>query len=256
LLRECDSGLRRNDEGGLVQYQLFSLRLQERVMDFMKILRSFEEFLYEIMSWLVFYPRTLFRILRRPVAMADYTLREMDEEQDRQFAEAISPPLTLILSLLLAHVAELIFAAPLTYPHNRIGQAIFGTEQGLLLFRCVCFSTYALVAAAWTMYRTRQRVDRDTLRGPFYIQSYLAAPFAVLFSLSSLVTREGGHALHVAGIVLCVASIVWYIGARMMVYRHFSGCSVLRSSAIVITNFVLTTVVILGATFLLLTLGQ
>ncbi|WP_158884099.1 hypothetical protein [Rhodanobacter sp. L36] len=222
----------------------------------MKILRSFEEFLYEIMSWLVFYPRTLFRILRHPVAMADYTLREMGKEQDRQFAEAISPPLTLILSLLLAHVAELIFAPPMAYPHNRIGQAIFGSEQGLLLFRCVCFSAYALVAAAWTMYRTRQRVDRDTLRGPFYIQSYLAAPFAILFSLSSLVAREGGHTLHIAGLVLCIASVVWYIGARMMVYRHLSGAGLLRSSAIVITNFVLTTVLILGATTLLLKFGQ
>ena len=38
-------------------------------MDFMRILRSLEEFLYEVMTWLVFYPRTMWRALRHPIEM-------------------------------------------------------------------------------------------------------------------------------------------------------------------------------------------
>jgi hypothetical protein len=45
-------------------------------MDFMRILQSLEEFLYEVMSWLVFYPRALWRTLRHPVAVAIYTQRQ------------------------------------------------------------------------------------------------------------------------------------------------------------------------------------
>jgi hypothetical protein len=38
-------------------------------MDFMRILQSLEEFLYEAMSWIVFYPRALLRTIRHPVSV-------------------------------------------------------------------------------------------------------------------------------------------------------------------------------------------
>ena len=48
-------------------------------MDLLKILRSFEEFLFEAVSWLVFYPLTLWRILRGPLAAMDYSDREQSD---------------------------------------------------------------------------------------------------------------------------------------------------------------------------------
>ncbi len=41
-------------------------------MSFFQILRSVEDFLYEVMTWLVFYPRTLWRVIRHPRTMAAY----------------------------------------------------------------------------------------------------------------------------------------------------------------------------------------
>ena len=41
-------------------------------MDLLKILRSFEEFLFEAVSWLVFYPLTLWRILRGELKLQSY----------------------------------------------------------------------------------------------------------------------------------------------------------------------------------------
>jgi len=38
-------------------------------MDFMRLLQSLEELLYELVSWLVFYPVTLWRTLTRPREM-------------------------------------------------------------------------------------------------------------------------------------------------------------------------------------------
>lgn len=35
-------------------------------MDFMKILKSLEEALYEVMVWLVFYPFTMWQVMTRP----------------------------------------------------------------------------------------------------------------------------------------------------------------------------------------------
>ena len=41
-------------------------------MNVLTILRSVEELLYEVMSWLLFYPRTLFMTLRHPLRTMRY----------------------------------------------------------------------------------------------------------------------------------------------------------------------------------------
>lgn len=44
-------------------------------MDFLKIPKSFEEFVYEALTWLVLPPRTLFRILVAPARMTTMGVR-------------------------------------------------------------------------------------------------------------------------------------------------------------------------------------
>ena len=59
-------------------------------MDFMRILQSLEEFLYEAMSWVVFYPRAIYRTLRHPVAVAVYTREQLAQPRELQFRALIS----------------------------------------------------------------------------------------------------------------------------------------------------------------------
>ena len=74
-------------------------------MDFVKLLRSFEEFLYEVMAWLLFYPRTMWRVIREPLAMMRYSDQEQHDKAERQYDDAISPPLFLMISILIAPAA-------------------------------------------------------------------------------------------------------------------------------------------------------
>lgn len=46
-------------------------------MDFLKLLRSLEEFLYELCTWLLFFPRTLYRVVVHPRRMAQYVDTEL-----------------------------------------------------------------------------------------------------------------------------------------------------------------------------------
>ena len=108
-------------------------------MDLMRILRSLEEFLYELVGWLVFYPRTFLRIIRHPDAIARYTQLELEQPPERQFTETISPVLMLILSVVLAHALEMISRAPPLETTTPVAQLLFGSEQALLLTRCVVF---------------------------------------------------------------------------------------------------------------------
>ncbi|RZJ27826.1 MAG: hypothetical protein EON85_10405, partial [Brevundimonas sp.] len=77
-------------------------------MNVLTILRSVEELLYEVMSWLLFYPRTLFMTLTHPLRTMRYSDGEQRDKPDQQYLETLSPPLFLVLSILLAHGLELI----------------------------------------------------------------------------------------------------------------------------------------------------
>jgi hypothetical protein len=212
-------------------------------MDLMRLLRSLEEFLYELVGWLVFYPRTFWRILRHPGAIARYTRIELTQEQDRQFGETISPVLMLVLSVALVHALEL--ALKLPFPSNRtaIGQLLFGSEQALLLTRSAVFSVFALGAALGTLRQSRQAITRDTLREPFSIQAFLVCPFVVLFSTGELLSRVAGTRFW--GFILMAGATVWYVVARAVAYRALNQATWLRSVMLVLGSFLSTAVVLL-----------
>ncbi|MFC6839821.1 hypothetical protein [Xanthomonas theicola] len=57
-------------------------------MDFLKILKSFEDFVYEALIWLILLPQTLLRIVFSPRRMASYAERELASADDEQRDEA------------------------------------------------------------------------------------------------------------------------------------------------------------------------
>jgi hypothetical protein len=210
----------------------------------MRILRSLEEFLYELVGWLVFYPRTFWRILRHPAAIARYTESELSQPPERQFTETISPVLMMILSVIVAHGVELASRAMLPEAKNPMGRLFFGSEQALLLTRCVAFSTYALVAALVTLRRQRQAVTRQTLRTPFSIQSFLVSPFVLMFACAVLISRTADGWIVGLGVALAIASVLWYIWARAAAYRETTGGGWLHALTVVFGGFLATTVLI------------
>ena len=221
-------------------------------MDFIKLLRSLDELLYEVMSWLAFYPRTLVRILRHPVATAQYTRLQMQQPKEQQFTEAISPPLLLVLSILLAHALELICAFPLTYRPTRLASLLMGSEEGLLAFRSISFSLYALLASLWVLKRTHVRIDRDTLREPFFIESYLTSPFAVIGSIASLMIRSQVPWAVGSGLVLGLAIALWYVLAQAGVYRQITGRGLGRSLLFASIVFLFTSALLVVGSYLIM----
>lgn len=215
-------------------------------MDLMRILRSLEEFLYELVGWLVFYPRTLWRILCHPAAIARYTRQELAQDQERQFTETISPVLMLILSVVLAHAFEIASRLPLPQVATPAGRLLFGSEQGLLLTRCVVFCAYALVAALVTLRQQREAVTRDTLRIPFSIQAFLVSPFVLFLSAGMLLARMPGTWHSRIGIALAVGACLWYLWARASAYRALVGGGWIAALALVAAGFATTTVVIVA----------
>lgn len=218
-------------------------------MDLMRLLRSLEEFLYELVGWLVFYPRTFWRILRHPGAIARYTRIELTQEPEQQFSETISPVLMLVLSVIIVHDLELSLKLALPQNSTQIGQILLGSEQGLLLTRSTTFSVFALGAALGTLRQNRSAITRGTLREPFSIQAFLVCPFLVLFSVGEMLARSTGNR---AGHVIALAAIIWYIAARSIAYRSLNQASWLKSILLVLFSFVTTAILLVLTLWLLL----
>ena len=180
-------------------------------MDFVKIIRSIEEFLYEAMTWLLFYPRTFWRCVTHPDWIIAYTDKELGESPGEQFTDLISPPLFLIISIVIAHAVEVALGNRLPRTDLPFVNRIVATEENLLIFRAILYSVFPLVMAAGLLRTRGTPIDRESLRSPFFLQCYLAAPFAVVTSSAAALLYAHGHTYAMVGGALLVLALVWYV---------------------------------------------
>jgi hypothetical protein len=208
-------------------------------LELLKILRSLEEFLYEAIIWLVMFPRTMWRVVRAPLAMDVYARREINEKLENQFTDSMSPPLFLLLTIGLGHVIALAFHIKSEVHGNAIGRAIFGSQENLLIYRAVGFSIWALVFSSGMLRRTRVRLDRETLRAPFFGQCLITAPFALGISMGATLATQTGMAIKLGGMALSVLTLGWYLVTQYRWVRSHLGYGKLRSAAITGQEFLL-----------------
>lgn len=181
-------------------------------MNFSQLLNSIDELLYEIMSWLVFYPLTLWRIVTRPLTTMKYADDELRQDEAEQYTDTLSPPLLLLITLLICHAVELALVGDSSLlTSNRGLAALISDDTSLLILRLIVFSLFPIVFATRLVMLQKRTLTRDTLRMPFYSQCYATAPFALLISLSAnFHLYHAAWANEVAGACL-LAALLWYL---------------------------------------------
>jgi hypothetical protein len=189
-------------------------------VDFLRIVRSLEELLYEAMTWLVFYPRTMWRVVAHPAATMRYSDAEQRDTEAERYTDTLSPPLFLMLTILLSHGIGLALGAKLIEARTAAGQAIFGTQQNLLIMRSILMSVFPLVAATAVIKRRALALDRNTLRAPFFSQCYPTAPFVFVVSLALAVGRRPEEHALMASIALAAVGTAWYVWVESSWFRH------------------------------------
>lgn len=200
-------------------------------MDFLKILRSFEEFVFEAMSWLIFYPLTMWRILRRPLATMDYSDREQTDTDDKRYDDALSPPLVLLATIVLWNFIGIEAHVPDLEATSSAVKALTASEQNLVLFRSLVFSLIPLISAASLVHRQGKRLSRETLRAPFYAQCYLAAPCATFVSLGGIILQRADIP-NALGLTAMIGGAVWFVIIQTIWFRHKLATSYLKAAAI------------------------
>lgn len=222
-------------------------------MDFMRLLKSLEELLYELVSWLIFYPLTFWRALSRPLQMMRYADVELGDRPEDQYEDTLSPPLFLLITLMLSEgMARLM---PLVHRSDELGGEL-ASNGNLLIARGVIFSVFPLVMAVTLLRRKGQRLTRDTLRPPFYSQCYVAAPFVLVATLGlDALTVKAAGPWFVGGLTAILLAHLWYGQAQIRWLVHDLSLGWLRAMIVFVAALAIAIMVslclavLIGLTF-------
>ena len=215
-------------------------------MDFIRILRSLEELLYEAMTWIVFYPRTLWRSIKSPIRMLQYAQRELGDAPDQQYTDTLSPVLFLMLTLALSHAVTQAVAPTSGELHGLMAR-LMGSEQNQLITRSVAFAIFPLVYSTQQLRRTRTPLDRNTLRAPFHGQCFIAAVFALLLGIGVMLMTTGNSALIVTGASLATIAVIWYVGVQARWSHEYGGAPLTTALGLAAYGFLKASIIVVSA---------
>jgi hypothetical protein len=184
-------------------------------MPFIHVARSLDELLFEVMTWLIFYPVTLWRSVRHPLATMQYAHDELAKKDAPQFAATLRPPLFLLVTVMLAYAVELAAVGESPVITSDIGVAdLIDDNQSVMIYRIVAFALFPVAMAAIETALARQPITREGLHEPFYAQCFLAAPFVLVLCLAGTAIRRPEPWLEPAAFVVALISSALYVAAE------------------------------------------
>jgi hypothetical protein len=221
------------------------------LVPFLIFLKSFEVLLYEVMSWLVFYPRTLWRSVRHPLKLMERTEEELKLAPAEQFRDVVSPPIFLLLTVVAANGIEVAVVGSNPLIDDGIGLATMITDNtSLILFRLIAFATLPVISGVFALAMMRRPVDRDTLQPVFYGQCFVTTPVVLLFSVGATITRLPETAANIPAGFLFIASALFYLIVESAWFAYEAKRGALVSVAWALASFFLCSLG-LGTTLLL-----
>ncbi len=182
-------------------------------MDFMKLFQALENAVYEIVTWVMFLPKTLFFTIFKPAHMMKYVNEEWKKEEKERFDDFLSPvifwlfvvviPMLTIPSLNpLSGLAELL-------QMSSIDASALDTEQQALYI--ALYALLAPVAAlVWLEWRNAKPLKKSSLKRYFYQQCYAIAPAQFLYFLFLPIAMTFWSEFGQNGLTIANIALPWF----------------------------------------------
>lgn len=188
----------------------------------MKLIKSLEEFLYELMVWLVFYPRTMVLAVFRPLKLMQYADTELGDADEDRYSDTLSPPIFLAITLGLLHAIEM--AGDLDTGYS----GLLSDDETLIAFRLIAFAIFPLMFSLRLLRANKVVLDRKTLRSPFYAQCFAVGPFALGIDAASIL--DGFKFGPVVTFATMGVSLLWYLTVQVLWFRVQRSQGVFRAT--------------------------
>lgn len=222
-------------------------------MDLLKWIKSLDDLLFELMSWLVFWPVTLARTAARPITMMRYADAQLSRPEDEQYDEALSPPVFLVLTLVFAHLSAMALGQQDELLANQRGVAsLIDDDISAVAVRLVLFAAFPLIFSVILLAARRRKLNRRSLQLPFYAQCYPAAVFAAVLGAAAEILSLGIGPPSTFGFVMAAAA-AWFTAVETIWLRkvhHFGWPAALGLS---LAGMISGIIVVVAAALLLVT---
>lgn len=145
-------------------------------MDFVNILHSLEDALYEVVMWVLLLPKTLVRVSLHPGWIQPYVTEEWGKKLDKRFQGYLSP---MIFWFLLGILPYAVWNPNFNIHSGTTPTFVGPTESTFLLnaFGLIIFPTYYAVLLQRLR---REPIEKDAIKRLFYIQCYVHTPIVLL----------------------------------------------------------------------------
>jgi hypothetical protein len=202
-------------------------------MDFVKILRSAEEFVFLVGAWIILAPKTLFRVLIRSEWIYDYVRSEGKKAPEERYQAYVSPVVFWVLFAVIPPIA--VFDYYFSFSHAEADAKFLnlGLETLVVISTFVLIGMPIGIAAAHNLF-LRLPNSRASLEPMFLAQCYCVAPFELCF-VPGLVRALAGsfdRPLPLSGrfwYVFLIAGVVWLLQAETRMLRVVCKTSVANS---------------------------
>jgi len=199
-------------------------------MNIFAFLSSLDTILYELMSWFVFFPITMWLLLREPLATMRYAEAQLKLEEDQQYLGTVSPPIMLILTIALLQVINMAVVGDNPIVRSRHGlSALVDDNISLFLLRLVLFGSFALILATRKVQRSAIDLDRQSLKPAFYAQCYAISPFALILGCGMDAAAHQHFYWQLGGLVAIAGACLFYGIVQIRWFQRELGQSFLRS---------------------------
>jgi len=145
-------------------------------LDLVGFIRSIEELIYEITTWVVLLPKTLIKVIINPGWIREYVTEEFKKEPEKRFDDYLSP---FIFWFLLGVTPFLLFVVINAENQEGIKQFtgdIF--EPGIIL---ICNLIFPIIYSAGMLIISKENIARISFRRPLYFEAMLFAPVFLVF---------------------------------------------------------------------------
>ncbi|WP_448501155.1 hypothetical protein [Sphingomonas sp.] len=222
-------------------------------MDLLKWIKSLDDLLFELMSWLVFWPVTLARTAVRPITMMRYADAQLSRPDDEQYDEALSPPVFLVLTLVVAHLSAMALGQPDEILTSQRGVAsLIDDDTSAVAVRIVLFAAFPLIFSVILLTARRRKLNRRSLQLPFYAQCYPAAVYAAVLGAAAEIASLNMGPPGTFGLVVLAAS-VWLIAVETIWLHQVHHFGWLAAFGLALAGMILGTVIVVAAALLLVT---
>lgn len=140
-----------------------------------KILQALEDFIFEIMAWIMLLPKTLIQVVFAPGKAIQYVNDEWEKKPEERFDQFLSP----IFFWIIVAVLPLTYTL-LTEKELQQGGILAVLMESKILLGAGIASLPLLIYVTWIELTNNRPIRKSALRKMFYVQCYITSP-AVLF---------------------------------------------------------------------------